>query len=152
MVAGGVCAITIMMHSSSLCMQMAVLFAGAHGASLQNMVAVGVCANTVKMHGGSLHMQMAVQYAGALYAVQTHIIENFYNSLVQFQGGVSLEDLGGFPSGVAFCGDCPSGPVVGPVWASGVDLRPACRCSIQCGVSVFGAVVDCTYGVWYAVL
>lgn len=106
---GGVHAITIMMHSNSLCMQMAVQFAGAHGASLQNMVAVGVCANTVMMHGGSLYMQMAVQCAGALYAVQTHIIENFYNSLVQFQGGVSLEVLSGFTSGAAFCSSAPRG-------------------------------------------
>ena len=93
MVTGGVCIITFVVHNSSLCIQMAVQFAGALGVSLQNMVAVDVCASTVMVHGGSLHMQMAVQYAGALYAFWTHIFKNVYKSLVQFQEGVSLEVL-----------------------------------------------------------
>ena len=79
---GDVHAVTVMMHSSSLCIQVAVQFAGAHGASLQNMDAVGVCADTVIMHNGSLCMQMAVQCTGALYADQAHIIVNFYSPLV----------------------------------------------------------------------
>lgn len=125
MVSGGVCANTIIMHSSSLCMQMAMQFTGARGASLHSMVAGGVCANTAMMYSSSLCMQEAVRYAGALYAVQARILESIYNFLAQVQGSVSLKVLTGFPSGAAFSSSASRGS---PLLCSSRGGSPSVAC------------------------